>query len=69
MCLLTDRPQADIEERLAKGSRPCIVVNRKMVDFWMQGKSLNSSMATYVKDKYQYPQFVNGHLREGQVPI
>jgi hypothetical protein len=54
MYLLTDREQADVEEQLTKASRPYVVIDRKTFNYWMQGKSLNSSMATYVNENYQY---------------
>jgi len=61
MYLLTDRQQADIQEQLAKVSRPCIVINRKFFDHWMQGRSLNPSIATYVNENYQYKTTIHGN--------
>jgi hypothetical protein len=61
MYLLDDRQLADIQESLAKFSRPCIVINRKVLDFWMQGKPVDSSIATYVNENYQYKTTVYGN--------
>ena len=54
MYLLTDSQRADIEKGLAKLSRACIIINRKELEFWMQGKSLDSKLTAYVNEKYRY---------------
>jgi hypothetical protein len=54
MYLLTDRQLAEVRERLAKFSRPCVVINRKVMGSWMHGKPLDLAMATYVNENFQY---------------
>jgi hypothetical protein len=61
MYLLTDRQQADIQEQLAKVSCPWILINRETLEFWMQGKLLNSPLAIYVNDNYKYKSKIYGN--------
>ncbi len=61
MYMLTDHQRGEIVEKLAKVSRPCILINRQVLDFWMKGKPLNPQIATYVNENYQYEITIYGN--------
>ena len=54
MYFLSDRQLADIEEGLARLTHPCVVIHRKTLDMWMQGRPLDPTPVTYVNENFKY---------------
>ena len=61
MYFLTDRQRADIETGLARLSRPCIVIHRKALAMWMQGRPLDPTPATYVNEHFRYKTTIDNY--------
>ncbi len=71
MYLLTESQQALIIERLSKARRPCVLINRPMLEFWLRGRAGGSTLESYIRDEFFHHESIHGHeiwLRKPRAP-
>lgn len=72
MYLLTGPQQAQIIERLSEARRPCVLINRHMTQFWLQGRAGGSPVESYIQRGFFHYKSIHGHeiwLRKPQLPV
>ncbi len=70
MYMLTEPQQALIGARLSEARRPCVLINRKMVEFWMKGRDA-SPLETYIQNNFSHHESIHDHeiwLRKPLLP-